>query len=74
MRSLSPAELLKLRSTRSAWIPLAGALAAVVLAVIAGTSAAGHGGTPPLSPAMLPDLLRGGALVTTQREIATTTG
>ena len=54
MRSLSPAELLKLRSTRSAWIPFAGALAAAVLAVIAGTSAAGHGGTPPLSPRCCP--------------------
>jgi hypothetical protein len=64
MRSLIAAELLKLRSTRSAWIPLAVALAAAVLAVIA-TSAAGHGGNPPLSPAALPDLLRasGGQLV-----------
>jgi ABC-2 type transport system permease protein len=65
MRSLISAELLKLRSTRSAWIPLAAALAAAVLAVIAGTAAAGHGGNPPLSPAMLPGLLRasGGQLV-----------
>src|SRR5437764_11758616 len=65
MRSLISAELLKLRSTKSAWIPLAAALAAAVLAVIANTAAAGHGGTPPLSPAMLPDLLRasGGQLV-----------
>ena len=65
MRSLVSAELLKLRSTRSAWIPLAAALIAAVLAVIANTSAAGVGGNPPLSPAMLPDLLRasGGQLV-----------
>jgi ABC-2 type transport system permease protein len=65
MRSLIAAELLKLRSTRSAWIPLAAALAAAVLAVIANTSTTGHGGNPPLSPAMLPDLLRasGGQLV-----------
>ena len=56
MRSLIAAELLKLRSTRSAWIPLAAALAAAVLAVIATASAAGHGGNPPLSPAALPDL------------------
>ena len=65
MRSLIAAELLKLRSTRSAWIPLAVALAAAVLAVIATASAAGHGGNPPLSPATLPDLLRasGGQLV-----------
>jgi ABC-2 type transport system permease protein len=65
MRSLIAAELLKLRSTRSAWIPLAVALAAAVLAVIANTANAGHGGNPPLSPAALPDLLRasGGQLV-----------
>jgi len=65
MRSFIAAELLKLRSTRSAWIPLAAALAAAVLAVAASTSTAGHGGNPPLSPAALPDLLRasGGQLV-----------
>ena len=65
MRSLIAAELLKLRSTRSAWIPLAVALAAAVLAVVATTANAGHGGNPPLSPAALPDLLRasGGQLV-----------
>jgi hypothetical protein len=65
MRPLLSAELLKLRSTRSAWIPLAAALAAAVLAVIANTAGAGHGGNPPLSPATLPDLLRasGGQLV-----------
>jgi hypothetical protein len=65
MRSLIAAELLKLRSTRSAWIPLAVALAAAILAVVASATAAGHGGNPPLSPAALPDLLRasGGQLV-----------
>jgi hypothetical protein len=65
MRSLIAAELLKLRSTRSAWIPLAVALAAAILAVVASATAAGHGGNPPLSPAALPDLFRasGGQLV-----------
>jgi ABC-2 type transport system permease protein len=65
MRSLIAAELLKLRSTRSAWIPLTAALGIAVLAVVASTSAAGHGGNPPLSPAALPGLLRasGGQLV-----------
>jgi hypothetical protein len=65
MRALIAAELLKLRSTRSAWIPLTAALIFAVVAVIASTSAAGHGGNPPLSPAALPDLLRasGGQLV-----------
>ena len=46
MRSLIAAELLKLRSTRSAWIPLAVALAAAILAVVASATAAGHGGNP----------------------------
>jgi ABC-2 type transport system permease protein len=59
MRSLISAELVKLRSTRSAWIPLGVALAFAVLAVVVNTSAAGRGGTPPLSADMLPDLLRG---------------
>lgn len=65
MRWLISTELLKLRSTKSAWIPLAAALTAAVLAVIANTAAAGHGGTPPLSAAALPDLLRasGGQIV-----------
>lgn len=59
MRALTIAELLKLRSTRSAWIPLAVALVFAVLSVVANTSAAGHDGNPPLAPGMLPDLLRG---------------
>ena len=59
MRSLISAELLKLRSTRSAWIPLAAALAMAVVAVLASTSTAGHDGNPHLSPAALPGLLRG---------------
>lgn len=59
MRSLVSAELLKLRSTRSAWIPLAVALGFAVLAVVVNTTAAGHNGNPPLSAGMLPDLLRG---------------
>ena len=65
MRSLISAELLKLRSTKSAWIPLAAALTAAVLAVIANTAAAGHGGAPPLSTTALPNLLRasGGQIV-----------
>lgn len=65
MRWLISTELLKLRSTKSAWIPLAAALTAAVLAVIANTAAAGHGGAPPLSAAALPDLLRasGGQIV-----------
>jgi ABC-2 type transport system permease protein len=64
MRSLVSAELLKLRSTRSAWIPLAAALGFAVIAVVANTSMTGHGSTH-LSPAVLPDLLRasGGQLV-----------
>ena len=37
MRSLVAAELLKLRSTRTAWIPLAAALAMAVVAVVAST-------------------------------------
>src|SRR5712691_6332277 len=65
MRSLVWAELLKLRSTRSAWIPLAIVLGIAAVAVVANTSAAGHGGNPPLSPGVLPGLLRasGGQLV-----------
>jgi hypothetical protein len=65
MRSLVSAELFKLRGTRSAWIPLAVALGIAVLAVVANTTGAGHGGNPPLSPAALPDLLRasGGQIV-----------
>jgi ABC-2 type transport system permease protein len=59
MRSLVSAELLKLRSTRSAWIPLAVALAMAVVAVVASTAAAGHDGNPHLSAAALPGLLRG---------------
>jgi ABC-2 type transport system permease protein len=59
MRSLVSAELLKLRSTRSAWIPLAAALAMAIIAVLASTWTAGHAGSPHLSPAALPGLLRG---------------
>jgi ABC-2 type transport system permease protein len=59
MRSLVSAELLKLRSTRSAWIPLAVAFAIAVVAVVASISTAGHDGDPHLSPASLPGLLRG---------------
>ena len=59
MRSLVSAELLKLRSTRSAWIPLAAALALAVVAVLASTTAAGPDASPHLSPAALPGLLRG---------------
>jgi ABC-2 type transport system permease protein len=65
MRSLISAELLKLRSTRSAWIPLAVALAIAIVAVLANISTTGHGGSAPLSPGALPGLLRasGGQLV-----------
>jgi ABC-2 type transport system permease protein len=65
MRSLVSAELLKLRSTRSAWIPLLVALGIAVIAVIANTSVAGHGADTHLSPAALPGLLRasGGQLI-----------
>jgi len=65
MRSLVSAELLKLRSTRSAWIPLAAALAMAVVAVVANTSMTGHDANTHLSPAALPGLLRasGGQLV-----------
>ena len=65
MRSLVSAELLKLRSTRSAWIPFAVALGIAVIAVVANTSTAGHDANPHLSPAALPGLLRasGGQLV-----------
>jgi ABC-2 type transport system permease protein len=55
MRSLVSAELLKLRSTRTAWIPLAAALAIAVIAVVASTSDSGTH----LAPAVLPGLLRG---------------
>jgi hypothetical protein len=59
------AELLKLRRTRCAWIPLAAALAIAVVAVIANTSMTGHDGGMHLAPAALPDLLRasGGQLI-----------
>jgi hypothetical protein len=65
MRSLVSAELLKLRSTRSAWIPFALALGIAVIAVVANTSMTGHGGDTHLSPAALPGLLRasGGQIV-----------
>jgi ABC-2 type transport system permease protein len=65
MRSLVSAELLKLRSTRSAWIPLAVALGIAVIAVVANTSEVGHGGSTHLSSAALPGLLRasGGQIV-----------
>jgi ABC-2 type transport system permease protein len=59
MRSLVSAELLKLRSTRTAWIPLAVALGFAVIAVVASTIEPGHGSTTHLSPAALPGLLRG---------------
>ena len=49
MRPLVSAELFKLRTTRSAWIPLAAALAYAVLAVVAATSMAGRGDSPPLN-------------------------
>jgi ABC-2 type transport system permease protein len=64
MRSLISAELLKLRHTRSAWIPLVVALAIAIVAVLANTSMTGHGSTH-LSPAALPGLLRasGGQLI-----------
>jgi len=59
MRPLVAAELVKLRSTRSAWIPLVAGLLYAVLAVVAATSLAGHGGNPPLSAGWLPELMRG---------------
>ena len=59
MRSLVCAELLKLRTTRSAWIPLGVALVFAVLSVVATTSEAGRGGNPALSAAWLPELMRG---------------
>jgi ABC-2 type transport system permease protein len=59
MSSLVSAELLKLRSTRSAWIPLGVALVFAALSVVVITSDAGKGGNPPLSADVLPDLLRG---------------
>ncbi len=58
MRPLVAAELVKLRSTRSAWIPLVAGLLYAVLAVVAATSLAGHGGNPPLSAGWLPELMR----------------
>jgi len=59
MRSLVCAELLKLRTTRSAWIPIGVALVFAVLSVVATTSEAGLGGNPALSAAWLPELMRG---------------
>jgi hypothetical protein len=65
MRSLVSAELLKLRTTRSAWIPLAVALGIAVLAVVANTTAVGHAANAHLAPTALPGLLRaaGGQIV-----------
>jgi hypothetical protein len=59
MRPLIAAELLKLRGTRSAWLPLIATAAYAVLAVVAATSMAGHGGNPALSAGWLPELMRG---------------
>ena len=59
MKSLVSAELLKLRGTRSAWLPLIATAGYAVLAVVATTSMAGHGGNPALSAAWLPELMRG---------------
>ena len=59
MIPLVSTELRKLRTTRSAWIPLAVALVFAVLAVVVVATAAGTQGNPPLTADMLPALLRG---------------
>jgi ABC-2 type transport system permease protein len=59
MRSLVSAELLKLRNTRSAWIPLVVPLVFAVLSVVVSTSLAGRDDNPVLSAGWLPELMRG---------------